>query len=99
MANQKKLVFKAVRSKYVIASVIFLVWIGFFDEHSFMVHNKNRERLKNLQKQEVNYKEKIRSDQQKIEELNAGMKELEKFAREEYQMSKPNEDLFIVEED
>ncbi len=96
MDTPKKNIFGLLRNKYVIASAIFLVWIFFFDEHSFIAHAQSRSRLSNLQKQQLYYKEKIESDQQKLKELKAGVVELEKYAREQYYMSKPNEDVFIV---
>jgi cell division protein FtsB len=52
-----------------------------------------------LNKQKEYYLERIEADKQKLEDLNAGKKQLEKFAREQYYMSKPDEDLFIVIEE
>jgi cell division protein FtsB len=37
-------------------------------------------------------------DKQKLEDLKAGEEKLEKFAREQYFMSKPDEDVFVVVE-
>jgi len=90
---------KAVKNKYFIASVLFLAWIIFFDENSFVSHAENKRRLNELNKQKAYYQERIEADKQKLEDLNAGKKELEKFAREQYYMSKPDEDLFIVIEE
>jgi len=87
---------KVVKSKFFIASVLFLIWIVFFDEHSLITQKKNREQLNNLIEQQTYYKEKIESDLKKMQELNSGIEELEKYAREQFYMSKPNEDLFIV---
>lgn len=86
-------------SKYFIASVLFLAWIIFFDENSIITHQENKKRLQELTQQKDYYKEKIVSDKQKLKDLNAGKKELEKFAREQYYMSKPDEDVFIVVEE
>jgi cell division protein FtsB len=60
---------------------------------------ENKQRLNELIQQKEYYNEKIASDKQKLEELNAGQEELEKFAREQYFMSKPDEDVFIVIEE
>ena len=90
---------KILSYKFMVASILFLAWIIFFDENSIVSHQKNRKRLQELNQQKIYYKERIISDQQKLKDLNSGNKELEKFAREQYYMSKPNEDIFIVVEE
>ncbi len=90
---------KMLSYKYFVAVVLFLSWIIFFDENSIVAHQKNKKRLQELLQQKVYYNERIESDKQKLEDLNSGLEELEKFAREQYYMSKPNEDVFIVVEE
>jgi cell division protein DivIC len=85
--------------KYLIAIVLFLAWIIFFDENSIVAHQKNKRQLKELTQQKIYYKERIVSDKQKLEDLKSGVENLEKFAREQYHMSKPDEDVFIVVEE
>jgi cell division protein DivIC len=87
-----------VKNKYFIAGMIFLLWIMFFDENNLMAHRKNKKRLSALKSQKEYYQEKIESDNQKIEELRSGQENLEKYAREQFYMSKQDEDLFIVVE-
>jgi cell division protein FtsB len=54
--------------------------------------------LHELIEQKEYYKERIASDKQKLEDLKSGVADLERFAREQYFMSKPDEDIFIVVE-
>lgn len=89
-------VFKILRNKYVIASLLFLTWIIFFDENSIVSHQKNKRRLYELKQQEEYYRARIEEDKEKLEDLKAGEEKLEKFAREQYYMSKSDEDVFIV---
>jgi cell division protein FtsB len=91
-------VFKILRNKWIVASVLFLTWIVFFDENSIVSHQKNKRRLYELKQQEEYYRERIEADKQKLEDLKAGEEKLEKFAREQYYMSKPDEDVFVVVE-
>jgi cell division protein FtsB len=91
-------VFKILRNKWIVASVLFLTWIVFFDENSIVSHQKNKRRLYELKQQEEYYRERIEVDKQKLEDLKAGEEKLEKFAREQYFMSKPDEDVFVVVE-
>ena len=92
-------VFKIVGNKFVIATILFLSWIIFFDENSIVAHTESKQQLHDLTKQKEYFNQRIASDKQKLEDLNAGKAELEKFAREQYYMSKPNEDVFIVVEE
>jgi cell division protein FtsB len=93
-----KRIFKLLKNKYFIAGMIFLLWIMFFDENNLLAHRKNKKRLAALKAQSEYYRGKIESDNQKIEELRSGQENLEKYAREQFYMSKPGEDVFIVEE-
>lgn len=86
------------RSKYVIAFLVFLVWILFFDEHSLIQHYRNRQKLEQLLEQKEFFKTKIEADKRKLYELQTNDENLEKFAREQFQMKKENEDVFIIEE-
>lgn len=92
-------VFKTVGNKFVIATILFLTWIIFFDENSIVAHTASKQQLHDLTQQKEYFNERIASDKQKLEELSKGKEELEKFAREQYYMSKPNEDIFIVVEE
>ena len=91
-------IFKILRNKWIVTSVLFLTWIVFFDENSIISHQKNKRRLYELKQQEEYYRERIEVDKQKLEDLKAGEEKLEKFAREQYFMSKPDEDVFVVVE-
>ncbi|MFH1001582.1 MAG: septum formation initiator family protein [Bacteroidota bacterium] len=94
--KQTSVFIRVIKNKYFIASFIFVLWILFFDEYSLIAHKKNVSQLKNLIEQQNYYKEKIKADEQKLIELNSGNAELEKYAREQFYMSKPDEDLYIV---
>ncbi len=90
---------KIVSNKFLISSVLFVLWIIFFDENSISSHLKDRKHLSELVEQKEYYQERIELDKQKFEELHQGKEELEKFAREQYYMSRPDEDVFIVVEE
>jgi len=92
-------VFKIIRNKWIVTSVLFLIWIVFFDENSIVSHQKNKRRLFELKQQEEYYRMRIETDKQKLIDLEAGEGKLEKFAREQYFMSKPDEDVFVIVDD
>jgi cell division protein DivIC len=89
---------KVLRNKYAVAIILFLVYIIFFDDNNLVAHHRNKLRLKALKEQRVSYREKIETDKKKQEELRSGSKNLEKYAREQFYMTKPDEDLFLVVE-
>lgn len=89
---------KLLRNKYVIALVLFLLWITFFDQNNLVQHRRNKQRLKALKEQQDFYRVKIEEDHLKMEELRSGEDNLEKYAREQFNMTRSDEDLFLVVE-
>lgn len=52
--------------------------------------------IRELNGQIDHYKKQSELDMQKLKELEADKDQIEKFARENYLMKKPNEDIYIV---
>ncbi len=86
------------RNKYFLASLVFIIWMLFFDTSNWIEIISARRRIAKLQVQKEYYLKKIEEDRQKIHELKTNSENLEKFAREQYLMKKPNEEIFIVDE-
>ncbi len=91
-------VFRFLSNKYVIVLILFVVWMGFFDENSFLNHRELDQEIEKLEDANEYYKKEIETDQNVINNLN-NPDSLEKYAREEYKMKKENEDIFIIEYD
>ncbi len=91
-------IFRILSNKYVIVLVLFIVWMGFFDENSFINQRELDDEIDKLENANEYYKEQIETDQNIIDNLN-DPDSLEKYAREEYKMKKDNEDIFIIEYD
>ncbi len=91
-------VFRILSNKYVIVLVLFAVWMGFFDENSFINQRELDEEIDKLENANEYYKKQIDADQNIIDNLN-DPDSLEKYAREEYKMKRENEDIFIIEYD
>ena len=90
---------KLLRNKYAIAILLFVFWISFFDQNNLVQHSRNKKRLKALKEQREFYREKIEADNLKMEELRSGVDNLETYAREQYNMTRSDEDLFLVVEE
>lgn len=84
-----------IRSRYFIAGCVFIVWVSFFDENNLIERLQLINQLKQLEKDEKYYLKQIDKDKNRLNELRYN-KNLEKFAREQYLMKKPNEDIYVI---
>ena len=92
----RHLLFILFMNKYTITSLIFLVWLTFFDRNNLVEKIQLRSKIATLKKEKAYYQDKIEEDNRKIKELLSSKENLEKFAREQYLMKKPNEDIFVI---
>ena len=87
---------KVLINKYAIARLVFALLFMFFGDHSLIQYLKRAKKMRALEAELV-------QTQQDIEQAEAVMRvlddvdSLERFAREQYRMHAPNEDVFIVE--
>ena len=70
----------------------------FFDENSILMHREFNKEIDKLNSEKEYYNSQIDQDKEIIKKLK-NKEELEKFAREEYNMKKDNEDIYIIEYD
>ena len=83
---------------YVLFLSIFLVWMLFFDENSYLRHREYNKEINELETSINYYKGKISEDKSTIEKLQDSLS-LERYAREKYLMKKENKDIYIIEFD
>lgn len=86
------------RNKYLIATVIFVVFIVFFDDRDLVSNFRHTRELKNLEKSSQHYQQEIAITRQELKQLRTNAALLEKYAREKYLMKRDNEDVFLVKE-
>ena len=84
------------RNKFVLTIIFFIVWLVIFDSNNLISRYNEISRLRKLRKEKEFIAEKITNDRKKLYELKTNNSNLEKFAREQYKMKKPDEDLYIV---
>jgi cell division protein DivIC len=84
------------RNKFVLTILIFLVWILLLDSNNLIDRYKDMRELHKLKIDKEYYIKRIEEDKQKLHELKTDNHNLEKFAREQYHMKKPDEDLYII---
>ena len=83
---------------FFLTGVSFLIWLLFINSMDIFSMMKLRTKLTELKGQKTYYLDKIDAVKKDREALLNNEQLLEKFARENYLMKKPNEDVFIVEE-
>jgi cell division protein DivIC len=85
-----------VRNKYVLTSVLFVLWMLMFDQNNLNERRKNNRDYNQLIRERDYFQKKIEENRKRIQELKTNNDNLEKFAREQYLMKKDNEDIFII---
>ena len=83
-------------NKYVITVLCFLVWMIFFDSTSFLVINELNGEITRYENQLNFYKTEYEKNDRFFRKLMNNKQEKEKYARENYFMKKPNEEIFIL---
>ncbi len=84
------------RNKYILTSIIFILWLLLLDSNNLISGHKEMRNLKKLKSEREYYVRRIEEDKRKLYELKTDDRNLEKFAREQYRMKKPDEDLYII---
>ncbi len=95
----KKYIKPLLKNKFFLATIVFIVFVGFFDQNSLLDRYQLSKRISQLEKQKEHYIEEIEQNNRKMKELQSNSENLEKFAREEYLMKKKDEVIFVVEEE
>lgn len=87
------------KNKYVLTITIFAVWILFFDQNNLVDRMKMSSEIRQLEADREYYLEEIEKDSARLHELTTDRDNLEKYAREQFFMKKPNEDVFVIVEE
>ncbi len=91
--------FKFLRNKYVITSLLFVVWVLFFDQNNLLDRRKYVKEYQQLLIDKEYYLKKVVEDKKRLEELQTNDENLEKFAREQYLMKKDDEVIYVIKKD
>lgn len=84
------------KNKYILTVLIFLVWIILLDPNNLISRVREIRTRNRLEQEKEYYMARIEEDRRKLNELRTSNENLEKYAREQYRMKKPDEDLFII---
>ena len=84
------------KNRYVLTVLIFLLWIIFLDPNNLISRAREIKTRNRLEREKEYYMGRIEEDRRKLNELRTSNENLEKYAREQYRMKRPDEDLFII---
>jgi cell division protein DivIC len=84
------------RNKYVLTITVFAIWMLFFDQNNLVDRIQMKSEINQLEEDRAFYLEQIKADSARLHELTTDRDNLEKYAREQFLMKKPNEDVFVV---
>ena len=83
-------------NKYVLVGLLFVTWLLFLDNYSYLDHRILDKELNALDDNKIYYKNEIKKDNNQIKKLK-NPAQIEKYAREKYYMKRENEDIYIIE--
>ena len=86
------------RRKYLITVVAFAVIIGFLDENSLFRRLAYEREISQLKEEIEKYRADYEENTKRHNELNSNPDAIEQVAREKYLMKKPNEDIYVFED-
>ena len=87
------------RRKYFITIVAFTVIIVFLDENSMIRRLEYKHEIMQLKEEIEKYRTDYEENTQRLNEITTNPDDIEQIAREKYLMKKPNEDIFVFEEE
>ena len=88
--------YKFASNKYIWVLLVFIVWMLFLDNYSYLDHRLLDNQINELDRQKEYYKNEITNDKNNIKQLKDPA-QIEKYAREKYFMKKDSEDVYIIE--
>jgi len=87
--------FKFFTVLYIVTFAVFLVYFFFISDHNLKTHRDLNRKITNLEERITNTKNQV-GNVYTYEQLIADSVLMEKYGREQLNMHKPNEDVFVI---
>ena len=81
---------------YWLVTIVFFALTFVMGDSSLYKRYTYDEKIRSLEKEINHYQKEIEINSKKLNDLHTDKEGLERFAREEYFMKKPNEDVYII---
>lgn len=89
-------IWSILKNYYVLAALAFIVWVGFLDTDNLVSQLAQRKEMNGLLEQKKFYTEEIQNMKKLSEALKTDRETMERYGRENYQMKKKNEDVYMI---
>jgi len=83
-------------NKYVLVVVASLIITFTIGDSNLYVRYKYDEQIRELESEIRAYRKEIEENQKRLDEMRNSKESIERYAREEFFMKKPDEDIFII---
>lgn len=83
-------------NRFTIILLVFVVWMAFFDQNNMMRQANLSKELNEARQKEEYYKNEIKNDSLAVIELQTNPKAVEKYGRENFNMKKDDETIFLI---
>ena len=84
-------------NKYYLTGIVFIVVTFFIGDSNILQRYEYDRQINDLENEIAKYKKEKAENSLKLETLKSDDESLERFAREKYLMTKPNEELFLIQ--
>jgi cell division protein DivIC len=99
MMNKSKMKIWIGRLKYVITLLVFAIIIIFLDENNLIKRFRNAQMINEMNAEISQCKANYRANTMRLHQLQTNPHYIERIAREKYLMKRPNEDVYVFEEE
>lgn len=91
-------VLRLFKNKFLVATILFIAWMLFFDHNNLFLHLGYRKELSELKDNKKYYQEQIDKTRTEVDLIKKDPRWVEKVAREQYLMRRENEDVYLIKE-
>ena len=98
LMNLMKKIAAILINRYFLVSVVFVVWMLFFDQRDYFQQKASAEELKKIQNATKYYNDEINSTKSQLNNLQSKPTSIEKYGRERYLLKREGEELYLFED-
>jgi hypothetical protein len=95
----KKHLWKLLYNKFFLTTLVFLVWLVFFDGNNLISRYRVKKDLRSMKHQKEYYLEEITKNEVIRDQLTNDLEKVEQYGREKYLMKRDHEDVFLIIEE
>lgn len=91
-------IFPVVTNRYFMVTIVFIVWMLFFDQRDFFQQRERSEELKKVEAAKKYYQDEIDKTKKQLNSIQNNPASVEKYARERYLLRREGEEVYLFED-